>query len=147
MGNLQIVESIYAAMAAKDPAGVLAHLSDQVTMYQDPRLPWGGDFAGHEGFGQFAVALVGTITSSVRTDDIYESDDRHVVQFGHTIGTVNGDRRAVRRRRDAPVDPRGRPGRRDPLRDRLRRHAGRARRVSVNPCGASRGHRCRGRRR
>ncbi len=33
--------------------------------------------------------LVGTITSSVRTDDIYESDDRHVVQFGHTIGTVN----------------------------------------------------------
>ena len=89
MGNLQIVESIYAAMAAKDPAGVLAHLSEQVTLYQDPRLPWGGEFAGHDGFGQFALALLGSITSSVRIDEIYESDDRHVVQWGHTIGTVN----------------------------------------------------------
>ncbi|MDQ2679053.1 MAG: nuclear transport factor 2 family protein [Actinomycetota bacterium] len=89
MGNLQIVESIYAAMAAKDPAGVLSHLSEQVTIYQDPRLPWGGNHVGHHGFAEFALALTGAVTSSVRMDELYESDDRHVVQCGHTIGTVN----------------------------------------------------------
>jgi len=89
MSNRQIVEQIYAAMAAKDAAGVMAHLADDVTIYQDPRLPWGGNHVGHDGFVEFALALTGTITSSVRVDELYESDDRHVVQYGHTIGTVN----------------------------------------------------------
>ena len=89
MGNLQIADDIYAAMAAKDPAGVLAHLSEKVTIYQDPRLPWGGNHVGHDGFAEFALALIGTVTSSVRIAELYESDDRHVVQCGHTIGTVN----------------------------------------------------------
>ena len=89
MGNQQIVEGIYAAMAERDPAAVMAHLADDVTIYQDPRLPWGGNHVGHDGFIAFALALTGTITSSVRVDELYESDDRHVVQYGHTIGTVN----------------------------------------------------------
>ena len=89
MSNQEIVEQVYAAMAAKDPAGVMAHLAADVTIYQDPRLPWGGNHVGHDGFVEFALALTGTITSSVRTDELYESDDRHVVQYGHTIGTVN----------------------------------------------------------
>ena len=89
MGNKEIVEQVYAAMAAKDAAGVLDHLAEDVTIYQDPRLPWGGNHVGHDGFVEFALALTGTITSSVRTDELYESDDRHVVQYGHTIGTVN----------------------------------------------------------
>lgn len=89
MENQQIVERIYDAMAAKDPATVLDHLSEQCTIYQDPRLPWGGTHRGHHGFAEFALALTSTITSAVRVDEIYESDDRHVVQFGHTVGTVN----------------------------------------------------------
>ena len=89
MSNQQIVESIYAAMAAKDPAGVLVRLAEECEIHQDPRLPWGGRYVGHHGFAEFALALTGNITSSVRVDEIYESDDRHVVQFGHTIGTVN----------------------------------------------------------
>lgn len=87
--NQEIVEAVYAALAAKDPAGVLAHLAEDVTIYQDPRLPWGGHHVGHDGFAEFGLALIGTITSSVRVDELYESDDRHVVQYGHTIGTVN----------------------------------------------------------
>ena len=89
MSNQQIVEGIYVAMAERDPAAVMAHLADDVTIYQDPRLPWGGNHVGHDGFIEFALALTGTITSSVRVDELYESDDRHVVQYGHTIGTVN----------------------------------------------------------
>ena len=91
MGNLQIVESIYAAMAARDITTLLGHMAEDCTIYQDPLLPWGGNHRGSDGFATFALALTGSITSSVRTDAIYESDDRHVVQFGHTIGTVNAN--------------------------------------------------------
>jgi ketosteroid isomerase-like protein len=86
--NVALVRSFYDALAARDldTIGVLA--SPEIEITQTDELPWGGRFHGHDGLGQFFLALVGTITSQVTIERIYASGDE-VVQVGRTAGTVN----------------------------------------------------------
>jgi ketosteroid isomerase-like protein len=87
MDEIEVVQEIYAAMAAAD-IGRLAELIDEsVVITQDERLPWGGRFEGHPGFIEFAGKLTGTIASAVTTDSIFSADG-DVIQMGHTKGTV-----------------------------------------------------------
>ena len=87
MDDIEVVQEIYAAMAAAD-IGRLAELIDEsVVITQDERLPWGGRFEGHPGFVDFAGKLTGTIASAVTTDSIFSADG-DVIQMGHTKGTV-----------------------------------------------------------
>jgi hypothetical protein len=60
---------------------------------QDARLPWGGRFVGHEGFLNFAAALIGAIDSAVTTEALFEADDT-VIQAGRTRGTTRESGRA-----------------------------------------------------
>jgi ketosteroid isomerase-like protein len=88
--NIEVVQAIYAAMAAKDIPAVLALVSPDIVLTQDERLPWGGRFEGHDGFATFGLRLVEAVDSAVTIDSIFEADDE-VVQMGHTRGTVRSN--------------------------------------------------------
>ena len=88
MRDIEVVQAIYAAMAARDLAALVELIDPSIVVTQDERLPWGGRFEGHEGFADFAGKLTGTITSAVTTEAMFEADG-DVVQVGHTRGTVN----------------------------------------------------------
>ena len=85
--DVQVVEEIYAAMAAADLDAIVARVSPDVVITQDPRLPWGGRFEGLEGFAAFAGALTGAISSVVTHDAVFATDTE-VIQTGRTRGTV-----------------------------------------------------------
>jgi ketosteroid isomerase-like protein len=84
---LELVKAMYEAMARADIEWIMAHTSPEVTITQDPALPWGGHHVGHDGLADFALTLVGTIESAVTIDNIFQAGD-HVVQHGRTKGTV-----------------------------------------------------------
>jgi uncharacterized protein len=85
--DVEIVERIYRAVAARDLHGLAELLHPEIVITQDPRLPWGGRFVGHDGYGEFAGKLVGTIDSAVDVGAIFAADGA-VYQYGHTRGTV-----------------------------------------------------------
>jgi ketosteroid isomerase-like protein len=89
MSDVEVVERIYAAMHDRDYDTLFQLVDESVVITQDDRLPWGGRFEGHEGLGEFAAALTGSIESAVTIDAIYEADGE-VIQMGHTRGTVVG---------------------------------------------------------
>ena len=87
MSDIEVVQAVYAAMAARDFDALFTLIDPEIVITQDPRLPWGGRFEGHDGFAAFGIALTGAITSAVTTEAIYEADG-DVNQVGRTIGTV-----------------------------------------------------------
>jgi uncharacterized protein len=87
MTDVEIVQSIYAAMATRDVARLFELIDADCVITQDPALPWGGRHVGHAGFATFASLLTETIASAVTTDALYAVDGE-VIQFGHTHGTV-----------------------------------------------------------
>lgn len=87
---LEVVTAIYDAFARKDLDAVLALTSPDIVVTQDPALPWGGRFEGHEGLGRFVLALLGQIDSAVTVEAMYQAGD-HVVQYGRTVGTVRAN--------------------------------------------------------
>ena len=90
MSDVEVVQAVYAAMVARDLPRLFELIDPECVITQDARLPWGGRHVGHEGFTTFALALTGTITSAVTTDEMFEADG-DVVQVGHTRGTVNAN--------------------------------------------------------
>ncbi|HTO01218.1 MAG TPA: nuclear transport factor 2 family protein [Microthrixaceae bacterium] len=86
--DVATVHAIYTAMAARDLEQLSLLLDEQVVITQDPALPWGGRFEGHDGFLDFAATLTGTITSQVEISNIFAADG-DVIQVGRTVGTVN----------------------------------------------------------
>ena len=84
---VETVEAIYAAFAAADLDAVMAHCAPDITIVQDPDLPWGGRYTGRDGVAEFAVKLIGAIDSKVTTEALFRAGDQ-VVQHGRTRGTV-----------------------------------------------------------
>jgi len=84
-----VVEALYAAMASRDFDRLFALVDPEVVITQDPRLPWGGRFEGHDGLATFAAALTAAIDSQVAIESLFAADDE-VVQCGRTRGTVRG---------------------------------------------------------
>ena len=87
MSDVEVVAAIYEAMAAVDLDRLLSLIDPSVVVTQDERLPWGGRFEGHDGFGAFAIALRGAIDSKVEMGAIFAADDE-VIQCGRTRGTT-----------------------------------------------------------
>jgi uncharacterized protein len=87
VSDVEVVESIYAAMAARDYDRLFALADPEMEITQDPRLPWGGEYHGHDGLASFAFALTGTINSAVAMHGLFAADDE-VIQMGRTQGTV-----------------------------------------------------------
>ena len=84
---IDVVRSIYDAFARRDLERILELMDPAIVIEQDPALPWGGRFEGHDGFGRFSVALLGRIDSAVTIESMFQAGD-HVVQHGRTAGTV-----------------------------------------------------------
>ena len=55
----------------RDIEQVLALVDPECVITQDPALPWGGRYVGHDGLGTFTLALSGTIDSVVTTDALF----------------------------------------------------------------------------
>lgn len=87
MSDVDVVAAIYEAMHARDLERLVELISPTIVVDQDPALPWGGHYEGHDGFTEFALLLAGTISSAVTIDAIFKAGDE-VFQMGHTRGTV-----------------------------------------------------------
>lgn len=87
MNDTEVVGAIYAAMGERDFDRLFALVDESCTVDQDPALPWGGHFEGHDGFATFALRLTGTIASTVTTLALFEAGGE-VFQYGRTAGTV-----------------------------------------------------------
>ena len=87
MTDIDVVQAIYAAMAARDIGALFELLDESCVITQDDALPWGGRHVGHEGFAEFGLALTGAITSAVTVEAMFMADG-DVIQFGRTKGTT-----------------------------------------------------------
>jgi ketosteroid isomerase-like protein len=90
MSDVDVVREIYDCMATRDLERLVQLIDESCVITQDPVLPWGGRFEGHDGFATFAMTLVGTITSAVTIEALFACDG-DVIQFGRTKGTVNAN--------------------------------------------------------
>jgi uncharacterized protein len=87
MADIDVVAGIYRAMNERDFESLLALLDPEVVVTQDPALPWGGRFVGHDGFGRFGELLTGTVDSAVAIEALFVAEGE-VYQVGRTRGVV-----------------------------------------------------------
>jgi ketosteroid isomerase-like protein len=85
--NIDVVRHVYAAMKTRDADSMRELFADDIHFWQSPELPWGGDYAGHDGAFTFFLTLVEHIDSQVSTENLFAAGD-HVVQTGRTRGNV-----------------------------------------------------------
>ena len=85
--NVETVRRFYDALAATDLETILAITDPGIEVVQTDVLPWGGEFHGHDGIGDFFGKLTGTIASRVTIDEMFAAGN-DVVQIGRTAGTV-----------------------------------------------------------
>ena len=88
--DTEVVTKIYEAMSAKDFAAIFERIDESFVVTQDDRLPWGGRYVGHDGFGTFGLTIGGIIDSAVTIDAIFEADG-WVIETGRTRGTVKAN--------------------------------------------------------
>jgi ketosteroid isomerase-like protein len=86
MSDIEVVQQIYAAMAARDLATLAQLVDEACVITQDPALPWGGRHVGHPGFLTFARPHR-LDQLAVTTHDLFMADG-DVIQVGHTKGTT-----------------------------------------------------------
>ena len=67
MSDIDIVTTIYEAMAEGDIDRVFQLIDVECVVTQDPALPWGGRHVGHDGFATFGLTLMGTRTQPKRS--------------------------------------------------------------------------------
>jgi len=84
---LDLVKQIYAGFEVGDPSIALEHFSEQATIEQDPRLPWGGRYTGRDGALEFMSKLVATVDTRLVIDTIFQAGD-DIIQVGRSVGTL-----------------------------------------------------------
>jgi len=108
--DVRTVKYVYDAFGRGDVPAIFGLFHPEAEVYQSARLPWGGEFGGHEELGVFLSKLTGAVESEVETGRFIDDEDGHVVQIGHTRGHGPRDRRAVRGPADTRLDSAGREG-------------------------------------
>lgn len=86
--DVRTVKDVYDAFGRGDVPAIFGLFHPGAEVYQSPRLPWGGEFRGHEELRVFLSRLTGAIESEVETGRFIDDEDGHIVQIGHTRGTV-----------------------------------------------------------
>lgn len=86
--DVGIVREVYEAFGRGDVPAVFGLFHPEAEVYQSGRLPWGGHYRGHEELGVFLTRLTGAIESEVEPERFIDDGEGHVVQIGHTTGTV-----------------------------------------------------------
>ena len=85
--NVELVGRLYDAMAGRDLDTILEIFAPEVEIRQSDELPWGGEFHGLDGLGEFFGKLSENIESRVTHHVMFAAGDR-VVQVGRTAGHV-----------------------------------------------------------
>jgi ketosteroid isomerase-like protein len=96
--NLAVVRGVYDAFARGDVPGIFGLFHPEAEVYQSSRLPWDGEYRGHEELGAFLTKLTGSVESKVEPERLIDDEEGHVVQIGRTRGRV----RATGREFDVP---------------------------------------------
>lgn len=86
--SVGVIKDLYEAFGRGDVPAIFGLFHPEAEVYQSARLPWGGEFGGHEELGLFLSKLTGAVNSEVETGRFIDDEDGHVVQIGHTRGTV-----------------------------------------------------------
>lgn len=94
MEPIDIVRQGYARYAARDFAGVFELLADNITIWQTPELPWGGEFSGHAGARQFFGKLA-EHTSAMPEPVAFVPAGKHVAVYGKLRGTANASGKTI----------------------------------------------------
>jgi uncharacterized protein len=92
--DVAVVRSLYEAFGRGDVPAILGLCHQDVEIYQSSRLPWGGEYGGHEGLGAFLTRLTEAIESRVETGRFIDDEEGHIVQIGRTRGKVRATGRA-----------------------------------------------------
>jgi ketosteroid isomerase-like protein len=82
------IRGLYAAFERRDLDTIRAAIPPEFTMRQSELLPWGGRRRGPDGFFAFLGSLLSYVEPSLEISALYSSGE-HVVQIGHTAGTVH----------------------------------------------------------
>jgi ketosteroid isomerase-like protein len=88
--NIDTIRRVYEAMKARDADVMQRLFADDISVWQSPELPWGGEYEGHDGVFTFFLTLVEHIESQVTTESLFAAGD-HVVQTGRTRGAVRAN--------------------------------------------------------
>ena len=96
--DVEKIQELYRAFQKRDVALIIQLMSDEVEIRQSEELPWGGHYAGHDGFQKFARALLENIDSQVIIERYIDAGE-HVVAIGRTVGKA----RATNIEFDVPV--------------------------------------------
>jgi ketosteroid isomerase-like protein len=86
--DVRTVKDVYDAFGRGDVPAIFGLFHPEAEVYQSARLPWGGEYRGHEELGVFLSKLTGAVESEVETGRFIDDEDGHVVQIGYTRGTV-----------------------------------------------------------
>lgn len=100
MGNLEIIQGLYAAFAAGDIEQVLAVLDPEVEWTESAGIPYGGTFVGHAAilsgvFGKIGAEWDGF---TARVDQYLDAGDQIV-----TLGVDSGTYKATGKSMAAPT--------------------------------------------
>jgi ketosteroid isomerase-like protein len=86
--EVDTIRDLYTAFERRDLDTIRAAIPPDFTMWQSELLPWGGHRRGPDGFFAFLGSLLSYVESNVEISALYSSG-QHVVQMGHTTGTVH----------------------------------------------------------
>jgi uncharacterized protein len=85
--NVDVVQSAWDAFARGDIDAVLAAIDPSAETRVPESLPWGGTYAGPEGFREFLAKLGDSFDQfSATPDKVLGADDNHVVVVARTQG-------------------------------------------------------------
>ena len=87
MTEIEVVQEFYAVMAVRNFDRLFELVDEECVITQDPALPWGGRFVGHDGVAKFAMALVYHIDSQITVETCFMADGE-VIVYGRTRGHV-----------------------------------------------------------
>ena len=98
--NVDVVQSAWDAFARGDIEAVLDTIAPAAETRVPETLPWGGTYAGPDGFGDFIARLNDNFEQfSVTPDKVLGADDNHVIVTvkvkGRTKGGTTIENRAV----------------------------------------------------
>ena len=102
--DIELVRSIYEAMAEADFGRLFGYLDESVVITQDPALPWGGEWKGHDGFADFGWYALHVEHRVEGRDEAVFAADGDVIQFGRDAWHRPRQRQRVRHRRGPRVD-------------------------------------------
>lgn len=100
MGNLEIIQGLYAAFAVGDIERVLAVLDPQIEWHESEGIPYGGTFVGHQAILDGVFGQIGAQWDnfSARVDQYLDAGDQIV-----TLGVDSGTYKATGRSMSAPA--------------------------------------------